>query len=98
MKESLQSASGAIASRTAKEISNWIVGRLARMLGVSPEEIHVDDSFSDYGLESVEAVALSGELSEFLGERLSPTLVWDHPTIASLAGFLADGAGDKQAA
>ena len=32
---------------------------------------------------------LSGELEEWLARTLSPTLVWDHPTIHGLARFLA---------
>jgi acyl carrier protein len=74
---------------TSERIQGWIVSRLARLLGVKPEEIGVDDPLSDYGLESVEAIALSGELSDLLGRQLSPTLTWDHPTIADLARFLS---------
>jgi acyl carrier protein len=71
------------------QIRGWIVHRLARMLGVRPEAIGVDDPLADYGLDSVEAIALSGDLSDHLGRRWPPTLVWDYPTIAELARFLA---------
>ena len=70
-------------------IQTWIVNRLARMLDVAAAEIKINDPLSDYGLESVEAIALSGDLSEFLGRKFPPTLFWDYPTIAELANFLS---------
>ena len=72
-----------------EQIRNWIVRRLARMLGVKPEVISVHDPLVEYGLDSVEAIALSGELSDHLGRRWPPTLVWDYPTITELSCFLA---------
>jgi acyl carrier protein len=80
---------------TFDRIQGWIVSRLARLLGVKPEEIGVDDPLSEYGLESVEAIALSGELSDLLGRQLSPTLTWDYPTIADLARFLSSDTDKK---
>ena len=71
------------------QIRGWIVHRLSRMLGVKPDAIGIDDPLAEYGLDSVEAIALSGELSDHLGRRWPPTLVWDHPTIAELSRFLA---------
>jgi acyl carrier protein len=43
----------------------------------------------------VEAFTLSGELSDLLGLKLSPTLVWDFPAISDLAQYLA---AEKKAA
>jgi hypothetical protein len=37
----------------------------------------------------MQAVALSGKLEEWLGRRLSPTLIYNYPTIAALANHLA---------
>lgn len=72
-----------------EQIRSWIVHRLARMLDVKPEAIGIDDPLAEYGLDSVEAIALSGELSDHLGRRWPPTLVWDYPTIAELSSHLA---------
>jgi acyl carrier protein len=69
-------------------IQAWIVGRVAQMLGAKSSDIQINDRLSDFGLESVEAFTLSGELSDLLGLKLSPTLAWDFPTIAELAQFL----------
>ena len=72
----------------------WIVDRLALMLGVKSQDIGVNEPLSDYGLESVEAIALSGELSDLLNRKLAPTLAWDYPTIAALAAFLSTDAAN----
>ncbi|NUQ65793.1 MAG: acyltransferase domain-containing protein, partial [Pirellulales bacterium] len=42
-----------------------------------------------YGLQSRDALELSGELEIRLGRRLSPTLLYDCPTIESLASHVA---------
>ena len=46
--------------------------------------------FLEAGLDSLMIVELSGQVGveTGLGDRLSPTLVFDYPTISELAGFL----------
>jgi len=75
---------------TTDVIESWIVAHLAEELGVDSQEIDIREPFANYGLNSVAAVGLSGELEEWLGLKLSPTLVWDYPTIESLARYLSE--------
>ncbi|MGK7893606.1 MAG: aminotransferase class I/II-fold pyridoxal phosphate-dependent enzyme [Xenococcus sp. (in: cyanobacteria)] len=70
-------------------IEGWLIDKVAESLQIEPYEIDIDREFSDYGLDSVEAINVSGELENYLGCRLSPTLLWDYQTIASLAEYLA---------
>ena len=72
-------------------IQTWLVTRLAEQLDVPPEEIDIRQDFTEYGLNSIEAVNLSGGLEHFLGCRLEPTLVWDYPNIYTLVQYLAGG-------
>ena len=51
------------------------------------------DSFSRFGLSSQSAVELSGVLGEWLGRTVSPTLLYDYPTVGELAAHLAGGNG-----
>jgi acyl transferase domain-containing protein/acyl-CoA synthetase (AMP-forming)/AMP-acid ligase II len=74
-------------SRTA--IESWLVRRLARETERSPERISRDMPFAQLGVDSVAAVALTAELSEWLGAKVEDTAPWDHPTIARLASHLA---------
>jgi len=76
---------------TAAEIQDWLASKVAGMLQVSPEEIDVREDLDFYGLESVEAITLSGELSEWIGRDLSPTIIREYPTIADIAGYLTEG-------
>ncbi len=74
---------------TRDSIEGWLIDKVAELLELKPHEIDIEQDFSEYGLESVEAVNLSGELETYLECRLSPTLLWDYPNIETLAEYLA---------
>jgi acyl transferase domain-containing protein/acyl carrier protein len=74
---------------SAHTIQDWLVTRLSGVLGVDPQEIDIREPFTSYGLTSVDAVGLSGDLEEWLGLQLSPTLAYEYPTIETLARHLA---------
>jgi 8-amino-7-oxononanoate synthase len=76
-------------SVTEVEISRWLATRLAELLEIEPDKIDRQEDLTDYGLSSVDAINLSGDLENFLGRRLSPTIVWEYPTIDGLAQYLA---------
>jgi acyl carrier protein len=73
----------------ALEIERWIAARLATRLGTPNLEIDPTVPFAHYGMDSQNALGLSGDLEEWLGTELSPTLVWDYPTVRQLASYLA---------
>jgi phthiocerol/phenolphthiocerol synthesis type-I polyketide synthase C len=73
----------------AKAIQAWLISRLSHVLQVEPGDIDIHEPFTNYGLTSVDAVGLSGDLEEWLGRRLSPTLAYEYPTIQTLARHLA---------
>jgi amino acid adenylation domain-containing protein len=74
---------------TTAEIEAWLTTRLGESLGVVTTAIDRHRPFAQLGLGSQRAVALAGELQERFGRPLSPTLIYEYPTIADLAGFLA---------
>ena len=76
--------------RSASEIREWLVARIAAKLLMPAEEVPTDQPLTRLGIDSTEAVVVSGELQELLGKRVPPTVVWDHPTIDALAAHLAD--------
>lgn len=75
---------------TAAEIQAWIVSYLAQILEIDPEEVDVTIPFDRYGLDSSVAVGLTGDLEDWLEEKLDPTLLYDYPTIKSLSRHLAN--------
>ncbi|MEV0614527.1 SDR family NAD(P)-dependent oxidoreductase [Nonomuraea sp. NPDC050404] len=64
------------------EIRRFLVERLG-------EHVDPDRPLGEYGLSSRESVAVAGELAGLLGRELSPTLLWEHPTINRLARALS---------
>jgi acyl carrier protein len=64
-------------------------------LRISPDDIDVHQPLSNLGLDSRNAIALSGALEKLLGRELSPTLAWDYPTIEALAAHLVTTPSDE---
>ncbi len=72
------------------QISAWLTEQIAAQLKIPLDRVDAHQPFVDYGLDSVQAVSLTGELENWIGRSVSPTLIWDYPTIAALAGYLAE--------
>ncbi|MDX1417044.1 MAG: beta-ketoacyl synthase N-terminal-like domain-containing protein, partial [Candidatus Promineifilaceae bacterium] len=83
------SAAGVNSTVSAPEITEWLVSQLAQKLRINPNSINTQVPFVDFGLDSVKAVGMVGDLENWLGRSLSPTVIWDFPTIAGLADHLA---------
>jgi acyl carrier protein len=73
-----------------KAVENWLVSQLANQLSLDVKTINVTEPLTRYGLDSIDAVTMVGDLEEWLDLELPSTLFWDHPTIAKSAQFLAD--------
>jgi len=66
----------------------WLRQNIAEKTEMKQEEIDPLASIKDYPLESVDAIFLSNELSEWLGLTLTPDTFWAFDTIEELADFL----------
>jgi acyl carrier protein len=75
---------------TTAEIKDWLVSYLTELLEIEPNEVDVTIPFYRYGLDSAAAVGMTGDLQEWLGYELDPTLIYDYPTIEALAGHLLE--------
>ena len=73
-------------------IHHWLIEQVAAQLQVPSSEIDIDETLAHYGLSSVVAVGISGQLQDWLNRSISPTLLYDYPTIASLAQYLVNDA------
>jgi acyl carrier protein len=76
----------------ASELSALCVGLVAEMLECAPSRIDPATKFSRLGLDSAMSVQLIIALEQRLGLELSPDVVVDYPTIASLTAHLAAAA------
>ncbi|MDQ2723075.1 MAG: type I polyketide synthase, partial [Actinomycetota bacterium] len=76
---------------TVSALRAWLGDWVATATGLPRSDVHDDRPLEEFGLASRDTVALSGELEEMLGVTLSATLVWEYPTIATLATRLIEG-------
>jgi acyl carrier protein len=86
-----KSADNTLPRRASDEatVQDWLVARVAVLLGQPESEIDITLPFSTYALNSIATVGLTGELEELLDMRLAATLIWDYPSIELLARHLA---------
>jgi acyl carrier protein len=74
---------------SSESIERWLVAALASLLEIEPQSIDPNERFKHYGLESSGALRLIADLGRRIGRSLPATLLWDRPTIASVAAHLA---------
>lgn len=71
--------------RSEAELLEWLTRQLAADLGRPVAEIDPQTPLDDYGLDSLTATGLQAELSDWLGFRVPPTLLLEHPTLETVA-------------
>jgi len=70
-------------------IRAWLISNIASVVNLDPARIDIHQTFDNYGLDSLQAVSLSGDLENWLSREISPTVVWDYPTVEMLAQHLS---------
>jgi acyl carrier protein len=74
--------------RDPGRLRDWILDWLAKELKIARTEINPQENLLKYGIDSVIAIMFVGDLEDQLGLRLSPTLVWDFPTVDKIVDEL----------
>lgn len=77
-------------AQVAERIEDWLLTKLSEWLVVDREEIDIQERFANYGLSSIAAVSLIGELEDWLEIELVPTLAYEYPNVESLARYVAE--------
>jgi polyketide synthase 13 len=77
----------------AAQLEAWIAAWMAPKVGIPAASIDPHAPLTDYGLDSMVVVKLSGRLEELLGRPVSPAIAWEYPTIAEVAAHLMEGGG-----
>jgi acyl-CoA synthetase (AMP-forming)/AMP-acid ligase II/acyl carrier protein len=83
----------AAAARTAAEIRDWLIARLARHTSVEIQAIDATEPLQRYAPDSITSATIALELQDWLGRSVPPTVLYNNPSIAVLAGRLADADG-----
>lgn len=74
---------------TAENIRSWLVVRIAHYLGEPTETIDLSMSLLEYGLDSVYAFTLCGEIEDTLSVIVEPAEIWDMETLVNLTDHIA---------
>lgn len=70
------------------QLQTTLVGMLTKELRLPEGAVDTTTPLTQYGLDSIAALTIAGDLEDLLGLELPPTLLWDCPTIADLASSL----------
>ena len=77
--------------QTTESIARWMVEWLSQALTLPAQAIETQQPFGEFGLDSIQAVEFSQDLSQWLdlAQPLEPTVAWNYPTIDALSQHLA---------
>ena len=85
-------------SKSQSELIGYLTSRLSGVLKLDQRQIKPSEPIESYGFDSIVAVEFSQLLEKDFGE-LSKTLLFEYPTIESLAAYLSeripDGSGSR---
>ena len=66
------------------DLRAWVRSHLGRVLGMAPEQVGLHRTLADYGLDSVDAVLMAGELEEAFGVEIDPAGFIQFDTIEAM--------------
>ncbi len=93
--ESTVVAGKAAGSLGHAQIQESLVSVIAEKLKIEKSSVSIDTSFDEYGIDSVAAVEISGDLGELLERDFPGTLLYEFPTIKELSAHLAQSTGSN---
>jgi acyl carrier protein len=75
---------------TAEKVRTWLIGRVADYLDEPAEGIDPSVPLTEYGLDSVHAYTLCGEIEDTLSVIVEPTLIWDVESLVDLTDRIVE--------
>lgn len=78
--------------RDEAAVRSWLVERLASHLKQESSSIDPAKPFEDYGLDSMFAVKVTGELEKVVEMRLSPALLFENTCVNDVARVISSSA------
>jgi len=74
---------------TEDTLRDWLTRRIASQVELDPAQIDPAVGVHEYGLDSLVAVQITGDIEKLLNRQLSPALLFEYTTIDQLARHLA---------
>ncbi len=87
--ESEKRPNSSASASSAVEIQCWLTQQMAQALSIDASTIDITAPIDRYGLDSIQAINITTELEQWLNRPLSPTLIYDYPTVQLLSEHLA---------
>lgn len=87
-----ESSSVIINGNDEQAVGQWLAQRMANQLKVDVSTIDTAKPFEEYGLDSMFAVKVTGELEKVVEMRLSPALLFENTCINDVASVIANSA------
>ena len=78
---------------TAENLRLWAAAYLAHLLDRPAAEIDLYSALSEFGLDSMDAVVMAGEMEEHFGVEIDPATFLREATLGELIAELAPLAG-----
>ncbi|MEU6799808.1 3-oxoacyl-ACP reductase FabG [Streptomyces neyagawaensis] len=75
---------------TRAQLEVLVRDEVAAVMECEPEDVRTRQSLFAAGMDSLMSLVVLGRLSDLLGLEVTPADLREHPTVASLAAFLAD--------
>lgn len=83
------------AALSLTDIQDWIAEQVGAHIAIDADDVEVDKPFSQYGVSSVQAMTIAQEGKQRFGIEISPLVMWNCPTIASLSAHIIDELNDE---
>ncbi|MCM3886598.1 acyl carrier protein [Frankia sp. R82] len=72
----------------AEQLRGWLVARAARYVRMDAADVDCDLALSQYGMDSVSAVAIAVDLEDTFGVVLDVDTLWKYPTVNQVVEML----------
>ncbi|HEY1615385.1 MAG TPA: acyl carrier protein [Rhizomicrobium sp.] len=69
-------------------LRDWVRDYLAQLLRIAPGEISFERTLGDYGLDSVDAVLMAGEMEQHFGIEIDPASFIQYDTFEDMISAL----------
>jgi len=78
-------------TKSQEEIEDWLIDQIVKVTKKPADEIGISEPLVNYGINSIDAVNISAELEEWLGYELAASIIYQFPSIESMAMHLSGG-------
>ena len=89
--KSMAKEDAAVEERRARKIEKYLVARVKQLLLLSDDEIELENTFEEFGIDSLVMKEMVKSLEDYLGRPVEPTTFFEYPTIPALAVHLSRG-------